>query len=155
MIRKQNQDILRENDLMFRRSSWKNVFRLFGFFLVFWLDLGWVLTLIDRIGTGKAINFGVELITLVLILFFNLTILAPALLEADWLEAEQDFLIIKTMFWKYRIKWLDIKEIRQPRFLKFSILKTSKLFFLLNRTEIKRYEQLYDIIVHKANLIAT
>lgn len=85
----------------------------------------------------------------------HLMVIPSIVLEANKVEVTPDRLILDNLIWRTKIKWEDITAFNAPRILKFAILRTKKFFYLINKRDIERYDDLADIIVHKAPHLLT
>ena len=143
----------------YQRSAWKHIIRWLAFLFIVALDLAVLASMVKShyiIPPGQTVAQLLlrEAIGLSMIGFFHLLILPSIVLEANKVEVTPDRLILDNLLFRSKIKWEDIVAFKQPRILKFAILRTKKFFHLLNRRDLERYDELAETIEHKAvNLI--
>jgi hypothetical protein len=87
-----------------------------------------------------------ELLTAVFVLFCDLTILVPTILEADSVVVTDDKMTIKCLFFKKTLAWSDIIEFKSSGFVRVSTVRTRRGFFFLNKRTLPQYPQLEESI---------
>lgn len=95
-----------------------------------------------------------EFIGFFLIACCHLMVVPSIVLEANKIQVTPERLILDNLIWRAKIKWEDIAAFNAPRILKFAILRTKKFFYLINKRDIERYDDLAEIIRHKAPNLA-
>ena len=135
--------------LTFQRARWKRYIRYFGVFVLFWLNVSLVLATIEIHSTHESPDIWRELLSFVIVLFFDVTILLPTLIEADTIWATSEALTVGTIFWKSKIAWPDIVAFHNPVWLTYAILKTRRSFYLINKRDMQPLDELLATIEHK------
>ena len=83
------------------------------------------------------------------VLFFDVTILLPVILEVNMVEIKPDSITLFGMFSKKTIEWKDITYFHAPDYLTYGVLRAGKSIYLLNKKDLKPYEELFEIIQFK------
>jgi hypothetical protein len=134
----------------FKRARWKHFMRVFIFGVVLALIGLFIWT---AYYTHVLLHQGFhpkEALALFLVLCVCAPVLPSVLMEADSVSIEPGAIVIKTLLFKYRESWEDIKSFANPIYLKFSILKGKKFVYLLNKRDLSDYDQLVATIEEKA-----
>ena len=142
----------------FERAKWKHYVRWFAFLFVLVLDATLVASSINahfirHIPTAP-LSLAREGIGFFLVACCHLMVVPSIVLEANKVEVTPERLILDNLIWRTKIKWEDITAFNAPRILKFAILRTKKFFYLINKRDIERYDDLAEIIEHKAPQLA-
>jgi len=140
---------------VYSRARWRHAVRIFGVMVLLLLNVSMIGALATRNLHGHTMPIDKDLQLIGLVLFCDISILLPMLAEVDRAQALQDKLILNTMFWKAKIPWADIVAFKAPSYLKFSILRTRRLFYLLNKRQLDRYDDLAKVIEMRMNLVKT
>lgn len=140
---------------VFARTRVQNAFRVFGMLVVICLNITSIGSFCDRLTHHLPINPIFELVSLIVVLFFDVTILLPIVFEVDSATAEPDRLILKTTLFKKSIPWSNIVELRSPVYMRIAILRTKRCFYLINKRQISRYDELSAIVTDKLKLLQT
>ena len=138
-----------ERTLTFQRARWKHWVRYFGVFVMFFLNISLVLATIEIHTRPTSIDIWRELLSYVIVAFFDLTVFLPTFFEVDKLEATQDKLIVSTLFWKSKIPWKEIRAFHNWVWFTFAVLKTPRCFYLINKRDVKPIDELLETIAHK------
>ena len=138
-----------EKVVTFQRARWKHFIRYFGAFVIFWLNVSLVLATIEIHTTHESPDIWRELLSYVIVLFFNVTVLVPTLLEVDTAWASPDKLTVGTLLWKSKIPWKDIVALYNPVWLTFAVLRTRRCFYLINKRDIQPLDELLETIAFK------
>ena len=125
--------------------------RVFGVVLLVVLNVALIMSDVERFNKHLKFSFAHEFISYIALLLLDVTILLPILFEVDQAEATREHLILKTIFWKAKLTWDQIVSFKTPPMLKFSVLKTARCFYLINKRDIKRFDELAEIINKHVN----
>ena len=134
--------ISKDDPSVFSRARWRHAVRMFGAFIVIFLNIGLVMSMFERHGKQLPIQLANELVAILFVLFIDVIILLPALLEVDMARVADDGLVLKVLLFTKFIPWSDIKAFHRPRWLKVAILKTERCFYLINKRELRDFEVL-------------
>lgn len=136
------------DEISFERARFKHWFRLLGFGLIVLLNISMFASTISLRRT-IAFDPAHELPSLFLVLFFDVVILLPMTLEVDKIIIAADFLILKNLLWTSRIAWTEVVSFAAPVFLTYSILRTKRMAYLLNKRDIHNYPQMLELVQKK------
>lgn len=140
---------LGERSVQYKRARWKHAMRYFGLFVVVMLNISLVMSNIQMHQLGKELDWKREVLSYVVVLFFDVTILLPLLLEVDNIAITPDAITLGGLFTKKKINWKDVTDFKAPLYLRYAILRSGKSIYLLNKKDLKPYEELVEIIQFK------
>jgi hypothetical protein len=143
-------EIDRDDPAVFTRPRWVQAVRLFGCTILLMLNFCLTMSIIDRHSHGFQIILLQELVTILFVLFLDVIILLPMAFEVDMAKITDEGLVLKTTFRKKLIPWNEITSFKAPVYLKLAILRTRGCFYLINKRQLKRYDQLAGTISSKA-----
>jgi hypothetical protein len=135
-------------ELVCQLRLWQRGWRWLGFILISVLTTSF---LASDYSTGIAVgHFDLkrEAFSFCVLLFFTITVLFPILFECWYIKADKVGLTMKSLFWPGRVKWSDLREFRNPRFLKFALLKSNNFFYLVNKFALPEFPKLERMIKH-------
>jgi len=138
----------------FQRPRWKHGVRIFGFIVMLALNVSMIGADVERAGKHIELVWFHELIMYIALLVIDATLLLPIVFEVDKAIVQDSRLTLKTLFWTTKLPWTNLVSFKSPRMLKFGILKTLKCFYLINRRDIRGYEQLAQTIIQRIDAIA-
>ncbi len=138
-----------EETFTFKRSAWKVVFRWFIFVLLLFLNISLVGSTFAQHLIGRPQDLVVDLVTYVVVFFFDLIIGLPLLFEVDSIWLLPDKLVVRTLLWKTRLPWEDIVSVSKPMWLKFLILRSKHVIYLVHRTDLQPFDMLVEKIADK------
>jgi hypothetical protein len=137
----------------FARPRWRHATRVFGALVVLMFNVTMIGANIDYFTKhGKTHGLKQEIGGYSLLLICDLLILLPIILEVDSARITDDKLILKTTFFKREIPWTTFTEFKRPPMLVYGILRTPRCFYLINRREMDRYDDLAQNIKARAHL---
>jgi len=141
------------NSVVYERPQWKHYLRWICFLIVVSLDSLLIISVISfhTSNPGSWTSLPRELLGLSVVGFLNLVTLPSIVFEANRVEVTPDKLILANLLYTTKLKWTDITGFYAPRALKFSILKTTRFFHLLNKRDLERYDELVQTIEHKTH----
>jgi hypothetical protein len=144
----------------FQRPRWKHGTRIFGFIVMAVLNVSLVMSDVERIGKHHELSLIQEVITYLALIVIDATLLLPIVFEVDKVIVQDSRLILKTLFWTAKPPWSDLISFSNPKMLKFGILKTKflktkKIFYLINRRDIRGYDRLAQILSERINATVT
>jgi len=139
-----------DDPAVFTRPRWVQGIRMFGCVIMFMLNFTLIMSVIDRHSHGFVMVLAQELVTIVFVTFLDVLIVLPMFFEVDMAKVTDDGLILKTTFYKKFVPWSEIVSLKAPIFLKLAIMRTKGCFYLINKRQLRRYEQLAATISSKA-----
>ena len=110
------------------RSRWKHALRLVFIVILVVLNLSLIASTVQMHLAGRAMAPATELLSYIVVLLMDATILLPNLLEADKVEVQADRLVVKVPFWRAEIPWQEIRAFNTPIYLAFGIIATRRCF---------------------------
>lgn len=137
---------LPDPSFVYSRARWRHAIRMFGVGILLVLNVSMIGALSTRRPTSHPIPLSADLQLIGLVLFCDVTVLFPFLVEVDKAQALEDKLVLNTMFFKAKIPYADIVSFKAPGYLKFSIVRTRRCFYLLNKRQLEKYDQLAKVI---------
>jgi hypothetical protein len=134
-----------------RMPLWKLATRVIGFCMVIGLTVALILSEITMRKHGFH-QYSFKEIALYAVLFcFNAMILLPALFEVRLARGAGDELVLCTLWWKANLTGNEIVEFRNPRYLKFAMVRTKRCIYLLNKQDLSNYPILEAYLSRKVN----
>jgi hypothetical protein len=140
---------LGERSVQYRRAKWKHFMRYFGVTMIVLLNISLVASNVQMRLEHHGMDPLREALGYVVVLFFDLTILLPVLLEVNMVEVKPDSITLHGLFTKKKINWKDITYFKTANYLTYGVLKSGKSFYLLNKKDLKPHEELFEIIQFK------
>lgn len=126
----------------YKRALRKHLARYFYALMIVGLNVSTIMLLIGRLSRQQPVSFQSELMMFAFLLFMDLWILPICVLELDYLEPGPDFLRLGNILWSSRVLWADIVSLKMSDRLVWAILRTKRAFYLINRRDIPRFEEL-------------
>ena len=117
------------------------------------LNFSMFMSLIDRIAHKNTMPLHMELVSFLFLIFIDVVMLIPMILEANEVLVTPEYLTLKMLFFKKRLAWSQINEFKQWPFLVYTGIKSGRCFYLINRREIKGFEKLAKIITERVPLL--
>ncbi len=142
-----------EDKEIFKRHWFRHVSRLFISIIIVALNFCMVMSAIDRIKNGTLMPIHMEFVSFLFIIFIDVFMLIPMILEANEVIVTPQYLTIKMLFFKKRLAWSQIDEFKQWPFLVYTAIKSGRCFYLINRREIKGFDKLAQIILERVPLL--
>lgn len=133
----------------YKRPLWKHLLRYIIVFTIAVLNISIVMSFITRLDHGHSMDVFKELFSFVFVGIVNVLFAVPAIFEVNRARIDDETLQLNTLLWRTRLKWGDLLEFEQPRFLKFAILRTKRCFYLINRRDIIAFDSLAQSITDK------
>jgi len=125
---------------------WQRAWRWLGFTLISVLTVSFLASdYSSGIGVGN-FSWKRELFSFCVLLFFTVTVLLPILFECWYIKADKDQMDMRALFWTGKVRWDDLKEFRNPKFLKFALLRTKSFFYLVNKFALPDFPKLERMI---------
>jgi len=146
MAKKRELSASGERSLTFTRARWKHYSRYFGAFVIVLLNISLVMSTIQIHMTQPFPDLDRELLSFAFVLFFDVTVLIPIILEVDRIVVTTDKIVFKTLFWTSKVPWSEIKSFKNPLVLTFAILQTPRCFYLINKKDIRPLDELLETI---------
>jgi len=138
-----------ERSLTFARARWKHWSRYFGAFVIAMLNVSLVMSTIQIHMNQPFPDIDRELLSFAFVLFFDLTVLLPIILEVDRVVVTPDTIVFKTLFWTSKVPWPEIVSFKNPLVLTFAIVRTPRCFYLINKKDIRPLDELLETIQFK------
>lgn len=137
-----------------RPRVWKmwllgKLFRYSGSMVLLLLNLSMVMSLRDRMMQGLAMDPAKELFFFAFLAVVDVMILIPLLFEANKVETDGERIRLQMLFFRRTLRWEQITAFEQPRFLKYVFLKTNRCFYLINKYNLKPFDDLAATIQAK------
>ncbi|HEY9785324.1 MAG TPA: hypothetical protein V6D17_07980 [Candidatus Obscuribacterales bacterium] len=135
-----------EDKRVFSRQLWKTILRVFFAIIIIMLNITSVMSDIERHGKNLGLSWQQEVCMYLFLLFIDITILVPILMEVQRVEVTPEKLTLRTLFFQRAVDWKDITLFKQWRFIVYALLRTPRCFYLINRRDIKGFAELAQII---------
>jgi hypothetical protein len=139
---------------VFKRARWKHFVRWGAFLVLIFIDLVLVysgvkhhLLTVRELSASALLKEGLAYI---MMFFCNLMVLPTMVFEVDSVEVTTEGLRFRNLLFAWRERWEDISSLIAPVYLRFAILKGRALYYLINKRDILDYDELVEIIRHKA-----
>ncbi len=142
-----------ENKEVFKRHWFRHVSRIFITLIIIALNVCMVMGGIDRYRRGGAMPFQVEFFSYMFLVFIDVTMLIPMMLEANEVIVTPEYLTLKLLYFKKKLAWSQISEFKRWNYLVYTGIKSGRCFYLINRREIKGFDKLAKIITERVPLI--
>lgn len=136
----------------YKRGPFGLGFRYFGVSTMILLNVAMVMSLITRAEKNLLMDPWREGVFFIFLGFINLFLLVPLLFEANRVETGKETIRLYTLFWRRTLTWDKVLSFDVPRFFKFSVLKSKRCFYLINKYDMKPFDDLARTIRHKAGL---
>lgn len=139
----------RSGVLELRRNKWVRTLRWLGLGVLLALYAGVLATFYQShvvMGRGMSPK---EPLLFVLLTLVSVALVPQIILEADYVRAEDDFIIVKNLLFTFKESWKELQSFRNPPWLKFAILKGSKFVYLLNKRDLPEFDALAERINEK------
>ncbi len=134
----------------FKRAAWKHFFRFPFAATLIMLNIAVVGSFVTRLPQGKHLDPIQELIGFGAVWFIDFFMFIPMVFECNTVKTDANGLNLSTLLWKVRLTWDEVVKFDQPGYLKFSILRTKKGFYLFHKYDLKpSYFELAEIISAK------
>lgn len=133
----------------FRRKARKHYVRYFYLLVLLFLNISFLMSMIERAQHRLYVDFGSEAFLLVFILGLDCVMLPSLLFEVNAVLVREDALIIETMFGSRTVFYGDIVSMTMPKYLVWAVLRTKRGFYLINRREIPDFDQLLALLAPK------
>ncbi len=148
-------DFVFEEKESFKRHWFKHVSRIFISVIIVALNVSMVMSALDRYKHGQAMPMHMEVVSFLFLIFIDVTMLVPMMLEANEVIVTPEFLTLNMLFFRKRLAWSKISEFKQWKFLVYTGVKSGRCFYLINRREIKGFDKLAKIITERVPSIET
>lgn len=133
----------------FKRPAFYHFVRYPMSLILLLLNVAVTMSFVERLPRHQIMDPLKELFFFGVVGFVDVFLFIPILFEVNRVKTDADGLTLSTLYWRMRLSWAQLISFEQPKFLKFSILKTKKTFFLLNKYDLKPYFELAEIISAK------
>lgn len=148
-------DFVFEDKTVFQRHWFKHLSRYFFSILILALNVFTVLSAIERYRKGVAMPLEMQIWNYLFLIFIDLFMLLPMVLEANKVETTPEYINLKMLYFNKKLFWRDIESFQQWPFLIYTAIKSRGCFYLINRREIKGFPKLAEIITERVPSIET
>jgi hypothetical protein len=131
-------------DKVYERPLYKTVARAFGAFVLCILNVAMVGSIISRVQTHQRMNWQLEGVTLLVIIFMDFAILRQVVLEVRKVSLWKDRIALNTLFWQAILTWDQIVEFKKPGIVSLAVLKTKKVAYRLNKKDFPQFDELME-----------
>lgn len=138
-----------EETFTFKRALWKVAFRWFMLILLLILNVSLVASTVSQYGSERQPELAMVICTYLLVGFFDLTIFLPLLFEVDSVWILPDKLVLRTLLWQAKVPFDKIVSVRSPMWLKFLIVQTDHVIYLVHRKDLQPFDMLVEKITDK------
>jgi hypothetical protein len=142
-------DFVFEEKEVFKRHWFRHYSRIFLSLIIIALNFCMIMSSIDKIRHGTSMPIHMELISFLFLVFIDVIMLIPMLLEANEVIVTPESLTLKLLYFKKRLTWSQVSEFKQWPFLVYTGVKAGRCFYLINRREIKGFDKLAQIIMER------
>lgn len=91
-------------------------------------------------------NMGVEVFQFLFVLFIDAYMLPSLLFEINSLAIGENGLEIGALLWRTRVPYEDVVSFKVPTMLTWAILRTKRCFYLINRRDIPKFQELMVLL---------
>lgn len=118
------------------------------FFLgcVLLLNIATVMSLAGHIVRQESINWASEAVQFLFNIAFTVYMVPTLLLECQSVEVTEHGVNLRVLLWKSRLGFSEVELFQVFRFFTWSILRTSRCFYLINRRDLANFDQLMLIL---------
>jgi hypothetical protein len=146
-------DFVFEEKEVFKRHWIRHVSRIFMTVIIVALNVCMVMSAVDRFKHGAMMPIHMELVSFIFLLFIDIVMFIPMLLEANEVIVTPQHITLKMLYFQKRLAWERISEFKQWPFLVYTGLKSGSCFYLINKREIKGFDKLAKIIEERVPLL--
>ncbi len=136
----------RPEPITFKRAGWKHFSRWFLFVFVVGLNVSMPMSLVERLLKHVTISPGPELVQFLFLLGCDLYFVPVCVFEVNSVKIAGDEMEVATLLWKAKLTKKDIVSLKTPNILTWALLRTRRLFYLINRVDIPNFDQLAALI---------
>jgi hypothetical protein len=144
--RKGAEDKATSDQVVSQMDKWSRLWRIVGLVLVVGLSFAIVGEESTATHFPYRISWQRELINFLILFFFNAIILFPLLFEAWFVKVDRSGVELRALFWRSQRNWSAVSEFRNPSYLKFALLRSGRLFYLLNKRALPEYKVVEGLI---------
>jgi len=127
-------------------GKWSRLWRILGLVLVVGLSFSIVGGESTAVHLPYQISWQRELVNFLILFLFNAIILFPLLFEAWFVKVDRNGVELRAIFWRSQRSWSAVSEFKNPRYWKFALLRSGRLFYLLNKRALPQYEVVEALI---------
>jgi hypothetical protein len=137
------------DSVVFAVVGWRLALRILTLLIMLALNYALLGSAIMHLQAPSAASLRTDAFSLLVLLFFNLAVLFPTLIQVSNLEISPEGMVIKTLLWKSKLNWADIKSFSKPATASFAILRAKKCLYLLARRDFSNFDELVRIIASR------
>ncbi len=122
------------------------IWRVIGLVLVIGLNVGILGEEIFGDLSLAHLSWQRELINSIVLLFFDAIVLFPILFETWYVHVSPENIELRALLWRSSRQWNAVTGFVSPPYMKFSLLRFGRLFYLLNKRALGDYEVVEKLI---------
>ena len=134
---------------VYQRKMVKNVYQSFGLFIIAALNISLIGSDVTRLMAHTVSDWRGELITYAFVVFCDLVIFLPTLLQVKRIRLFDEEMVVETLLWKSRIKWPDIVKFSKTGNMSVAVLKTKHFLYLVNSRDLDGFDDLVAKVKEK------
>ncbi len=131
-------------DKVYERPLWKTVSRAFGAIVLCVLNVAMIGSIVSRVQAHQRINWQLEGVTLLVIIFMDFAILRQVVFEVRKVSLWKDRIALNTLFWRAILTWDQIVEFKKPGIVSMAVIKTRKVAYRLNKKDFGQFDELME-----------
>jgi hypothetical protein len=135
---------------VFTTIWWRLALRIITLLIMLALNYALLGSTFEHLRSAAGINLRSDALTLLVLLFFNLTVLLPSLFQASTIEAGPEGMLVKTLLWKSKLNWADITSFSKPATASFAIIRGKKCIYLLAKRDFANFDELVRVIAARS-----
>jgi hypothetical protein len=141
----------------YTRSRFQHAVRWIVFIGLSVLNIGLIMAFVHYLmiaATVSPATMARQCISLGLFLICDLCVFPSIVLECNKVELTPEKIRFHTLLFRGDVRWEDITGIIAPAYLKFIIIKTNSGYYLINKRDMDRFDELQQKIRRRAALEA-
>lgn len=131
---------------LFKRALRKHIACYAFFACVLLLNIATPMSFVNRYSHHMPMNMGVEVFQFLFVLFIDAYMLPSLLFEINSLAIGENGLEIGALLWRTRVPYEDVVSFKVPTMLTWAILRTKRCFYLINRRDIPKFQELMVLL---------
>lgn len=136
-------------DKVYERALYKTFSRAFGAIVLLVLNVALVGSTVVQIQAHQRMNWQLEGVTYLAILFFDIAILRQVVFEVRKVSLWKDRIALDTLLWHTNLTWDEILEFKKPGFISIAVIKTKKVAYRLNKRDFAQFPELLEKLEEK------
>jgi hypothetical protein len=132
--------------ISFNVRWWRLALRILSVIIMLALNYALLGSTLEHWRSASGLNIHTDGLSLLVLLFFNLTVLLPALLQASLIKISPEGIVVRTLLWKSKLDWAEIRRFSKPATAGFAIMWGKKCIYLLARRDFAKFDELVTIV---------